>query len=62
LQILVLGFGLLQDGNAGVGVFPEGEEIFVSGECPAVRVQIAYRFVAFQMKVFHIIASGEMGV
>jgi hypothetical protein len=34
LQILVLGFGLLQDGNAGVGVFPEGEEIFVGGERP----------------------------
>jgi len=25
-------------------------------------VRIAYRFVAFRMKVFHIIAGGEMGV
>ena len=33
LQPCVLGFGLFQDGNVGVGVFPEGEEVFVSGEC-----------------------------
>jgi len=32
LQLRVLGFGLLQDGNVGVGVFPEGEEVFVGGE------------------------------
>jgi hypothetical protein len=25
---------LLQDGDVGVGVFPEGEEIFVGGERP----------------------------
>jgi hypothetical protein len=31
LQFCVLGFGLSQDGNLGVGVFPEGEEIFVGG-------------------------------
>jgi hypothetical protein len=31
-QLRVLGFGLLQDGDVGVGVFPEGEEIFVGGE------------------------------
>jgi hypothetical protein len=30
----VLGFGLLQDGNVRVGVFPEREEVFVSGERP----------------------------
>ena len=29
LQLRVLGFGLLQDGDVGVGVFPEGKEIFV---------------------------------
>jgi len=29
LQLRVPGLGLLQDGNVGVGVFPEGEEIFV---------------------------------
>jgi hypothetical protein len=34
LQLRVLGLGFLQDGNVGVGVFPEGEEIFVGGECP----------------------------
>jgi hypothetical protein len=28
----------------------------------AVLVRIAYRFAAFQMKMFHIIAGGEMGV
>jgi hypothetical protein len=32
LQLRVLGFGLLQDGDVGVGVFPELEEIFVGGE------------------------------
>ena len=31
LQLGVFGFGLLQDGNVGVGVFPEGEEVFVRG-------------------------------
>jgi hypothetical protein len=30
LQLRVLGFGLLQDGNIRVGVFPEREKIFVS--------------------------------
>lgn len=30
LQLRVLGRGLLQDGNVWVGVFPEGEEVFVS--------------------------------
>src|ERR1035437_7080849 len=33
LQLRVLGFGFFQDGDVGVGVFPEGEEIFVGGEC-----------------------------
>jgi hypothetical protein len=30
LQLRVLGFGLLQDGDIGVGVFPEGKEILVA--------------------------------
>jgi hypothetical protein len=30
LQLRVLGFCLLQDGDVGVGVFPEREEVFVS--------------------------------
>jgi hypothetical protein len=34
LQPCVFRLGLLQDGDVGVGVFPEGEEIFVSGERP----------------------------
>ncbi len=32
LQPCVLGLGFFQDGDVGVGVFPEGEEVFVSGE------------------------------
>ena len=32
LQLRVLGFGLLQDRNIRVSIFPEGEEIFVGGE------------------------------
>ena len=32
MQLRVLGLGLFQDGDIGVGVFPEGEEVFVSGE------------------------------
>jgi hypothetical protein len=31
LQLRVLDFGFLQDRDVGVGVFPEGEEIFVGG-------------------------------
>jgi hypothetical protein len=34
LQLRVLGLGFLEDGDVGVGVFPEGEEIFVGGERP----------------------------
>jgi len=29
LQLRIFDFGLLQDGNIGVGVFPEGEEILI---------------------------------
>jgi len=32
LQPRILSFGLLQDGDVGVGVFPEGEEVLVGGE------------------------------
>src|SRR5712691_7432948 len=31
LQLCVLRLGLLQDGNVGIGVFPESEEVLVSG-------------------------------
>jgi len=34
LQLRILSFGLLQNGDVGVGVFPEREEIFVGGERP----------------------------
>ena len=32
LQLGIFSFGLFVDGNVGVGVFPEGEEVFVGGE------------------------------
>jgi hypothetical protein len=32
LQLRILSFGLLQDGDVGISVFPKGEEIFVGGE------------------------------
>jgi hypothetical protein len=34
LPLRVLRLGLLQDGDVGVGVFPQGEEVFVGGERP----------------------------
>jgi hypothetical protein len=34
LQPCVLRLGLLQDGDVGVSVFPEGEEVFVGCQCP----------------------------
>jgi hypothetical protein len=34
LQLRVLRLGFLQEGDVGVGVFPEGEEVFVGGERP----------------------------
>ena len=33
LQLRILRFSLLQDGDIGIGIFPEGEEILVSGAC-----------------------------
>ena len=35
LELGVLGFGLLVDGDVGVGVFPEREEIFVRSFSPS---------------------------
>jgi hypothetical protein len=32
-QLRVLGFGLLQNGDVGIGVFPEGEEVFIGCPC-----------------------------
>src|ERR1019366_4082539 len=34
LQLSVFLFRFFQDGNVGVGVFPESEEIFIGGERP----------------------------
>src|SRR5580704_15379182 len=34
LQLRILGFGFLQDGNVGAGVLPKGEEILVGGDRP----------------------------
>ncbi len=31
LKFGVFGFGLFEDGDVGVGVFPEGEEVLVGG-------------------------------
>src|ERR1700730_898607 len=31
LQLRILRFGFLQDGDVGVGVFPEGEEVLIGG-------------------------------
>jgi hypothetical protein len=31
LELRVLGLGLLQDGDVGVGFFPEGEEVLIGG-------------------------------
>jgi hypothetical protein len=41
LQLGVFGFGLLQDGDVGVGIFPEAEEVLVGRECAdAVGIDI----------------------
>ena len=34
LRLRELGLGLLKDGDVGIGVFPEREEVLVRGECP----------------------------
>ena len=34
LQLRVLCFGFFEDRDVGIGVFPEGEEIFAGGERP----------------------------
>jgi len=34
LQLPVLGFGFFQDGDVGVGVFPEGKEVFKGNSAP----------------------------
>ena|SRR6516225_12196085 len=33
LQLGILGLSLFQDGNVGIGVLPEREEVLVSGSC-----------------------------
>jgi len=47
LQIAVLGFRLLQDGDVGIGVFPESKEVFVSSErsnAGSIGIHTALRF------------------
>ena len=39
LQLRVLCFRFLQDGDVGVGVFPEGEEIFITAASPLGLLQ-----------------------
>ena len=36
LQLCVLGLGFLQDGDVGVGVFPEGEEVLIRRVAPVL--------------------------
>jgi hypothetical protein len=43
LQLRILLFGLLQDGDVGVGVFPEREEILAGGERPLCADRISVR-------------------
>jgi len=45
LKLRVLGLGLLQDGDVGVGVFPEREEVFLGGERTDTG-RIGIRFVS----------------
>jgi len=40
LQLRVLGFGLFQDGDVGVGVFPESEEVVVT---PYAEIALSVR-------------------
>jgi hypothetical protein len=34
LQLRVFGFRFFQDGDVGIGVFPEREEVIVGSQCP----------------------------
>jgi hypothetical protein len=53
LQLRVLGLGFFQDRNVGVGVFPEGEEIFVGGEGASVG-EIGIRSLPLPLKHFRL--------
>src|SRR5438093_12337536 len=46
LQLRVLRLGLLQDGDVGVGVFPEGEEILIRDAC---FCRVTHEFVAARL-------------
>ena len=49
-QFRVLRLGLLQDGNVGVGVFPEGEEIFISGACLRGPLRQGYQSAVLEIE------------
>jgi hypothetical protein len=36
MQLRILRFGLFEDGNIGIGVFPEDKEILIRGSRPGV--------------------------
>ena len=38
VQLCVLRLGFVQDGDVGIGVFPEGKKVLVSGEGPHAGV------------------------
>src|SRR5579864_7834661 len=53
LQLRVLRFGFFQDGNVGVGVFPQRKKIFVGGERPNAG-GIGIRVLPLSVKSFRL--------
>jgi alpha-acetolactate decarboxylase len=56
LQLSVLGLGLLQEGDVGVGVFSEGEEVFLNGEHTETwadrsnSARLTYRYLTYLLE------------
>ena len=50
LQLRVLGFGLLVDGDVGIGVFPEGEEILIRLACGGLVAHHHLRAAELQVR------------
>src|SRR5437660_8289532 len=46
LKLSVLRVGLLQDGDVGVGVLPQGEEVLICGAC---LCRVTHEFVAARL-------------
>ena len=62
MQLRVLRLGLLQDRDVGVGIFPEGEEVFVGGERPDTGgIGIRSLGLASRLKVIPENRPGEEG-